>query len=167
MNLDMMKISQRLLILFSFAFVLLSANVQAGSLQNMQGGDTTLEAQMEKGKWTVVMLWASDCHICAIEAPDYAAFHAKYSNINAKVVGVSSDGAEKKQAAEAFVKNHKLNFPNLIGDVYTVASLYQEQTGEAFRGTPTFMVFDPDGKLMAAQPGAVPPEDIERFIAAN
>jgi hypothetical protein len=37
-------------------------------------------------------------------------------------------------------------------------------TGEGLRGTPTFMVFDPDAKLVAAQAGAVKPEAVMRFI---
>jgi hypothetical protein len=44
---------------------------------------------------------------------------------------------------------------------------YAEQTGESFRGTPSFLVYDTSGNLVAAQAGAVPTELIEAFIMRN
>ena len=34
-------------------------------------------------------------------------------------------------------------------------------------GTPSFLLFDPQGNLLAQQVGAVPPELIEEFIAKH
>jgi hypothetical protein len=42
--------------------------------------------------------------------------------------------------------------------------MYQNLTGDTWVGTPSFMVYTPDGKLLGAQAGAVPVSVIESFI---
>ena len=58
---------------------------------------------------------------------------------------ISLDGAKKKTDAEDFLKKHNLNFPNLIGEPKDVAAVFSDLTGDSFRGTPTFLIFSPDG----------------------
>jgi peroxiredoxin len=84
-----------------------------------------------------------------------------------KMVGISIDGESGAWEAQRFIARHKLNYPNLIGDARTVGALYKEKTGESFRATLTFMVFDPDGKLRSTQAGGIPPDVIEQFIESN
>jgi hypothetical protein len=44
---------------------------------------------------------------------------------------------------------------------------YAIQTQSQFRGTPSILLFGPDGELRAAQAGAVPTTSIEAYIAKN
>jgi len=81
------------------------------------------------------------------------------------VLGVSMDGQDKKAAALAFIERHDLPYPNLIGEPGMISLYYAALTRESLRGTPTFLIFDPDGELAAAQAGAVSPDAINRFIA--
>ena len=110
------------------------------------------------------MIWASDCHICNMEAPAYDRFHKAQQDKSASVLGITMDGEENKAAAKTFIERHKLTFPNLIGEPDMVSLYYAAMTQESLRGTPTFLVYDPDGKLAAAQAGAVSVEAIESFI---
>lgn len=119
------------------------------------------------GKWTVVMLWASDCHVCNHEAHEYVDFHQRHKDNDAQVLGISLDGKASRADAEKFISRHKLNFPNLIGEPEAVASFFQNLTGSRWIGTPTFLFFSPQGELMAQQVGAVPPKMIESFIDQN
>ena len=41
---------------------------QAGGLQDFDGQPKSISDYAGKGKWLVVMIWASDCHICNQEA---------------------------------------------------------------------------------------------------
>ena len=75
------------------------------------------------------------------------------------------DGQAKKAAALAFIERHDLPFPNLIGEPAMISLYYSALTQESLRGTPTFLIFDPEGELAAAQAGAVSPEAVDRFIA--
>ena len=130
------------------------------------GGEESSIAQlMEPDKWTVVMLWAKDCHVCNQEAGKYNDFHRQHSTKDAKIIGVSLDGTE--ESAKEFVDRHQLEYPNLVGNVRDVAKLYGAETGESFRATPSFMLFDPTGKLRAAQAGGVSPEVVEAFMTKS
>lgn len=163
-----MKPRSKNLKLFTFLFCLslisLGANAgTSGVLQDFKGNIKSLDDYTGKGKWLVVMLWASDCHVCNQEAHEYVAFHGKHANGSAHVLGVSLDGAKKKEA-EQFLKKHSVNFPNLIGEAITVATLYEQLSGGSWIGTPSFLVYNPQGKLVGAQVGAVPTSVIESFI---
>ncbi len=145
-----------------------SGLVQADSaFRDMQGNITTLEEQQTPGKWTVVMVWASDCHICNKEVGEYSKFHLKYADKNAKIVGISIDGKEGQADAEAFLERNKVEFPSLIADVSTVANWYLQRTGDNFVATPSFVLIDGTGEVRAAQAGAVPTDIIENFIASK
>ena len=129
------------------------------------GKARTIESYAGGGKWLVVMIWAHDCHVCNMEAEGYAHFHETHKDTDARMLGISMDGEAKKAEAEAFIERHDLPFPNLIGDPGATMRHFMQTTGTSFRGTPTILLYDPDGTLTAAQAGAVPPESIEKFIA--
>jgi hypothetical protein len=57
-----------------------------------------------------------------------------------------------------------VNFPNLLGEPGDVVRFFSNQTGQSFKGTPTFLIYAPGGGLKAVQAGPVPPEAIEAFI---
>ena len=134
------------------------------TFKDFDGNPHAIKDFVGNGKWMVVMLWASDCHVCNQEINQYIAFHKNHMDKDAVVLGVSLDGDEKKADANDFFSRHKVNFPSLIGEPEQVAAMYQNLTGAEWIGTPTFMVYTPAGKLLGAQVGAVPPEIIESFI---
>ena len=140
---------------------------QAAGLKDFEGNPGAISNYTGNGKWLVVMIWASDCHICNHEAHQYVDFHFAHSDDDASVLGISIDGKAKKKDAEAFIKRHHVTFPNLIGEPLTVARMFYELTGSSWIGTPTFLIYDPKGELVAQQVGAVPTELIEDFIARS
>lgn len=113
-------------------------------------------------KWTVVMIWRHDCHICNQEVDSYAFFHD--GNPVANVLGLSIDGMANKADAENFIAAYGLPFDNLLGEIGDVAEYYQDLTGRRFLGTPSFLIFNPQGQLKANRVGALPPEMISNFI---
>ncbi len=115
-------------------------------------------------QWTVVMFWASNCHICNVEVQGFVKLHAEKSDNNIRVLGISIDGKAKKADAQEFINIHGVNFPNLIGEQETIAKLYKDYTNENWVGTPTYVVFSPSGKIMAQRAGMLPPKLIVRFI---
>ena len=153
----------------SILILALSQSVQAEfkGFQDFDGNSQLLKNYTGKGKWLVVMIWASDCHICNKEAHEYVDFHLVHSDDDATVLGISSDGESKKKAAEKFLKKHSVDFPNLIAEPEYIDAMYRELTGQAFVGTPSFLVFAPDGELKAATAGAVPTTLIEDFMKKN
>lgn len=153
-----------LLGLFFFSPV---ASAEIKGFEDFNGKPEQLENHLGKGKWLIVMMWASDCHICNREAHEYVDFHLVHSDEDATVLGISLDGESNKKAAEKFISKHSVDFPNLIAEPEFVSNLYKEYTGQYFAGTPSFLIFSPKGELKAAQAGAVPTTLIEDFISKN
>ncbi|MEJ2345988.1 MAG: TlpA disulfide reductase family protein [Gammaproteobacteria bacterium] len=139
----------------------------AGALRDFDGKVRTLDEYAGKGKWLVVMIWASDCGVCNAEVHNYVDFQTFHGDGDATVIGISMDGMANKRAAEAFIKRHAVNFPNLIGAPQDVAALYTRLTGKPFVGTPSFLLYSPAGQLKAGQAGAVPTDVIEDFIKTH
>ncbi|MCK4744061.1 MAG: TlpA family protein disulfide reductase [Sulfuriflexus sp.] len=148
--------------------LLLSASLaNAGPLTDLDGTAASINDYTGKDKWLVVMFWASDCHICNKEAHQYVDMHARHKDGNINVLGVTTDGMENKAAAQVFITENKLNFPNLIGSLEDIAGMYYDLTGNQWVGTPTFFIYNPEGKLRIADAGAIPAKLIEEFIEEN
>jgi len=136
----------------------------ASTLKQFDGKAASIADYAGKGKWLVVMLWASDCQVCNREASSYEDFYQKHKDKDAEMLGISLDGMAKLKEAKEFIQRHKVKFPNLLDDPENIARMYQELTGDQWVGTPTFMVYNPKGKLLGAQVGAVPTSILEDFI---
>jgi peroxiredoxin len=165
-----MKTTKYISIVFSgiIGLMLFSPFAQADlkGFQDFNGKQQVLENYTGKGKWLVVMIWASDCHICNREAYKYVDFNMIHSDKDASVLGISIDGESRIKEAKAFIKRHSIDFPNLIGEPEYVEQVYANLSGQHFAGTPS-LIYAPDGELKAAQAGAVPTEMIESFIEKN
>lgn len=150
-----------------FYIFLLSVNpARAGmELQHTNGEIVDLDSYRADGKWLLVMFWATTCHICEIQKPEISAFHDRHRDKDAQVIGVAIDGMENVDAILANMRQHETSFPTLVGNIAIVASHYQQLTEESFRGTPTYLLFDPDGELVGNNPGPLSAEAIEKFIA--
>ena len=146
-------------LLFSSSFV------AAFELQDFDGSTINLQDKIGQGKWTLVMFWAHDCHVCRLESPLISDFHEKRDDVD--VIGISVDGEAKKHLALDFLAATKPSFPSYIGNLALVASNYEIMTEEGFRGTPTFILFTPDGSLIGNNPGKVSVEALEGFIDRN
>jgi len=142
-------------------------SVAAGGLTDFDGNPKTIKDFTGNGKWLLVMFWASDCHICNREAHQYVDFHFAHSDEDASVLGISNDGKAHFKEAQAFIKKHNIDFPNLIGEADDVAAIFSKYSDSRWVGTPSFLLFNPQGKVLAAEIGAVPAENIEKFIQQN
>lgn len=165
------RFSAKMFVILSFVGVFAFSSIVTAEMtgfEDFSGKPQKLENFVGKnGKWLIVMMWASDCHVCNHEAHQYVDFHMVHSDSDATVLGISLDGESRKKEAENFIKKHSVDFPNLIAEPEFVSNVYQKLTGQYFAGTPTFLIYSPDGELKAAQAGAVPTSLIEDFIKKN
>jgi peroxiredoxin len=136
----------------------------AQGLTDFEASPEALQARVGQGDWTVVMIWAHDCHVCNAEAYQYVDFHDMNQGSGARVLGLSLDGAGERAQAQAFVERHGLSFPSLLAEPQDVARTYMQLSGRPFVGTPSLLIFDPSGALRVADAGAVPTDLIEDFI---
>jgi len=155
---------QILHLLAGLALLAVAQTSTAGPLYDFEGHPRGLEEYTGKDKWTVVMIWASDCRVCDAEAPNYVMFNEAHKDKDARMVGISIDGVNHKNDARAFLDRYLIDYPNLIGEPRQVAAMYTRLTGESWIGTPSFLIYDPRGEMIAAQVGAVPVPLIEQFM---
>jgi peroxiredoxin len=164
------KLLQKLLLILLLCFLSAESFASKSSfleieLTGLQGNEATLGAYVGKGRWTVVMLWASDCMICVQEKPKMSDFHDKHKKIDAHVVGVALDGPNNMGAIKQFVSRHKTTFPTLTAEANIILRGFEVSTKEAFIGTPTYLVYTPRGMLVANNPGPISSASLEQFIA--
>lgn len=94
-----------------------------------------------------------------------AFFHDDHAEKNATVLGISMDGFDQVEKARGFINRHDLNFPNLLIELSELEFL--KFGGGRYVGTPTFYLYNPEGKLLAKNIGPVSAEDLENFINSN
>jgi len=108
-----------------------------------------------EGQWTLVMIWATDCHICKQQKPIISAFHDEHKDSDARVFGIALDGRPGLAEVREYLSEHTVSFPNYVGEYPVIAINYQEMTEEDLRGTPTYLLFDPKGVLKGNNPGPI------------
>jgi thiol-disulfide isomerase/thioredoxin len=152
-------------------FILLSAQAFArGSdlpVRSLSGDSVALSSYFEPGKWTMVMLWTTYCGTCSSQYPSVSAFHDKHKSSDAKVIGLSLDGFSEIEKVRSYVAAKPMTFVSGIVEVEALRDAYLALTEESFTGTPTYLMFNPQGDLIAHVPGKLRMADVERFIAEN
>ncbi|TCJ88229.1 TlpA family protein disulfide reductase [Cocleimonas flava] len=137
----------------------------AFAFTDMNGKQDSINNHIGKDKWTILEIWESTCSACRSHMPEMVEFDGKLKN--ARIIGVTLDGVRGIEDAEDFIAEYDMKFTNLVSN-YVEMNIWMEQSiGESLRGTPTFILFDPEGKLVAAQPGIVAISSLEKFITQN
>lgn len=134
------------------------------ALHDLEGKPRNAKEFIGHGKWTIVVVWAHDCSICASEIHRIGGFHEAHKDKDAIVLGVSIDGKEKIELARRFAANHKLPFTNLIAE--PEEEIIDKFGGGRFYGTPTHYFYETTGRIVGRKVGPVEPADIESFIEA-
>lgn len=134
--------------------------------KDLDGNEIELGKFIDQGKWTLVMLWLSDCEVCAIEAPQFSEFHHA-NDVDTQVLGIALDGYKNKRAITDFIDRHNADFPHLIGEFPIVAIDYEDRMGETLLGTPTFVLYTPDGEIAGNMPGILRIEALKEFITGK
>ncbi len=157
----------KLLVVFCMLFIGFSAIATEKHelpVMDLSGEVVNIGDKIGKGKWVLVMFWATDCAICKMQEPTISSFHEARSEIDAEVIGISIDGPDKMDEVKQYLKENKLSYPNYVSDVISVSFNYNAITQSQFRGTPTYMLFNPEGKLLGDNPGPIGLEALENFI---
>jgi len=149
----------------SILLMLFIAGSQAFAFTDLDGKKDSINNHIGKGKWTIMEIWESSCGACRMHMPDMVEFDGKLKN--ARIVGVTLDGQDGIDDAEDFIAEFDVKFPNLVTNYVEMNIWMQQSIGESLVGTPTFVLFDPEGKLVAAQPGIVSTTSLEKFITQN
>jgi len=154
------------LLLLSFLLLSTLASQSAFAFTNLETGKPDkITNYIGNDKWTVLEIWASDCPACRMHMPEMVEFDGKLKNT--RLLSVSVDGLDRIEDTEDFIAEFDIKFPTIMSNPIEMNVWMQQSVGENFVGTPTFILFDPEGKLVAAQPGIVSTASLEKFITEN
>ncbi len=142
-------------LLFIALAALISLHAQAFTLVDSKGKTHSL-AQY-KGKWVLVNFWATWCPPCLEEIPDLVALHENKKN-KLVVLGVAMDYKDPKQVLQ-FADQMMVSYPVILGDQKIAAQI------GAIPGLPTTYLYNPDGKMVAYNVGALTKDAVERYIS--
>ena len=160
-----MKKSNRLGQLISLlAGILLCVPVSAFQLETLDGQRDNLMQYVVDGRWTLVFLWSTDCIPCEEQKPMIQAFHSKYADNTAAVVGLVLDGHDHMAEIEKVMSRHKPSYPNLVVFTDVFSQQFNELTGKEFRVTPTYLLFQPDGTLAGVHTGPISEEALVAVV---
>jgi len=143
----------RLIAVFLAAFFW-AQSALAFNLVDSNGKTHTLEQY--KGKWVLVNFWATWCPPCLEEIPDLVALHENKKN-NLVVLGIAMDYSDPKTVLQ-FADQMMISYPIILGDGKAVA-----QIGK-LTGLPTTYLYNPQGKIVAYNVGALTRQAVENYI---
>ena len=159
-------IANKIIKSFFIGLMLIALNQTALAFSDLETGKTdSIENHIGKNKWTILEVWASDCPACRAHMPEMVKFDGKLKNT--RIIGVSLDGQQGADDAEDFLAEFDVKFSTLLTNPIEMNVWMEQRIGESLVGTPTFILFDPEGKLVAAQPGIVSTVSLEKFITDN
>jgi thiol-disulfide isomerase/thioredoxin len=141
---------------FVFLICLALASVSANAFTLVDSKGKTHTLAQYKGKWVLVNFWATWCPPCLEEIPDLVALHENKKN-NLVVLGVAMDYRDAKAVLQ-FSDQMMVSYPIILGDQKMAA-----QVG-SIPGLPTTYLYNPQGKVVAYNVGALTREAVERYI---
>ena len=129
---------------------LVGMKAPAFSLMNERGDTVTLDSY--KGKYVVLYFYPKDMTPgCTTEACDFRDAHEDFSSLNAVILGVSMDDANRHTK---FIEKHGLPFSLLVDADHTVAESYnvwvlKKMYGKEYMGIErsTFLI-NPEGIIV-------------------
>ena len=131
-----------------------SAAAHEFAFKDMHGEEQRLSNY--RGKWVLVNFWATWCPPCLEEIPDLISLHNAHKDTDLVVIGIALDSSSK--GVMEFAEKHAISYPIVLGN-HKMA----EQVGEV-DALPTTYLFDPTGKPVGHQEGAITRDNVEEYI---
>lgn len=145
----------RVLVALMLFLAVPSMAAEGFSFTDIKGKPHTLAGY--KGKWVLVNFWATWCPPCIDEIPDLIELHDKHKNRDLVVLGVAMDYREPSEIVR-FAADNFISYPVILGTPKMMAEIGNVP------GYPTSFLYNPQGKMVAYNNGAVTRKAIEDYI---
>jgi len=140
------------------------SEVTSAVLRDLDGWWTTINEHIGKGRWSLVVIWASNCHVCASEMPRFGAYYSSAPDPKFSILGVALDGYARKKTIVETMARWNMGFPSLVADMPALQWSGRKLCTSSHYGTPIFALFGPSGQLRKLDVGPVWISELENFI---
>ena len=123
-----------------------SESVPSFSLKSLDGKVIRLEDY--RGHPVLLDFWATWCYPCRVAAPMVEEFYQRHKDEGLIAIGINMD--DDPSNVYAYVKQAGTSYPVVVGASGSVASDFQVE------GLPTFVLIDPEGRLVDRWDGFSP-----------
>ena len=114
---------------------------------------STFDVANEKGKVTLLNIWATWCGPCRYEIPELEALHRAHAPRGFQVVGVSIDNVDSVSAVRSFVADRKISYPIVLDPQGHLTTMFQTVA------IPMSILVDRQGTIVWVKYGIVRSDD--------
>lgn len=127
--------------------------------KNYNGGTSSLDDFLGKGKYLYIDVWATWCAVCKKEIPLLKRLEDQYHGQNIEFVSISVDTKDKFNKWKETIVEREMSGIQLMAD-----KDYSSDFVSAYNisGLPRFIILDPDGKIVS--PNAPTPSQGEKLV---
>ena len=125
------------------------------NLPDLQGKTHRLEDY--QGQILVLNFWATWCPPCLQEVPKLNELYEGYKDRGVQVVGIALD-KDSLELVAPYVKEYRIEYPILVGNQQVLGGL------KNFKGVPTTLLFDREGKIRKRFDGSFEVEQLEEGL---
>ena len=131
------------------------------SIALMKLPDVAKLREQARGKVLVINFWATWCHGCVSEFPEFVALDNQYREKGVKIVGISLDNpADLSSKVVPFIKKSGANFDIRVPDMDDPQPIIDALTPEWTGAMPVTLIFDQTGALAYKHFGVIDREQV-------
>ena len=123
-----------------------------------------LESELQNGRWELVMFWATYCHVCKKDFEKLAKFMQENSSVPMTIVGVVTDCADETAKTNSLVEKNDLDYTHILTDYPQANAVYEDYAGQRLIGTPSYLLYNPDNKLVAFNANSIDLDALEILV---
>lgn len=131
-------------------------NQNEPSIELMKVPDVAKLREQARGQVLIVNFWATWCHGCVAEFPEFVALDKEYRDKGVKVVGISLDEAcNIASKVVPFIKKSGAQFDIRVPDMTDPQPIIDQFTPEWTGAMPVTLIFDRRGTLVYKRFGVI------------
>jgi peroxiredoxin len=131
------------------------------SIELMKVPDAAKLRAQARGQVLVINFWATWCHGCVGEFPEFVSLHKQFQNKGVKIVGISLDKpSDLDSAVVPFIKKSGAQFDIRVPDMDDPQPIIDQFTPEWTGAMPVTLIFDRTGALVYKRFGVIDREQL-------